>query len=208
MKITLTNKQIWNNETFAITYDSEVEQFELISNKDRHTFPAQRPSDPDAKSAAQIRQIGKDPAEYKQFRGRILLHGDSLTAVMAIVEWLETLKAQRKAYLTKIGVPILQAARDAEDKYSRDFDRMMEDENNDGVNPPTKPTADLDELYKQYPIAAAYLRAKAYEYSNHYAQSAAGKTAAKKIADGGDYKAALAEMEKAWSAHVEAHIWD
>ena len=203
-----TEQQIWHNESAAITVDHEAKRFELTVGKDYQRFDIRRPVDPDAAAIRQLRKAGKDPAEYRQFQGRVLIHGEALTAVMAVVEEFEAAKAKREAYLIEIGVPILQAARDAEDKYYRDFDRMMEDENNDGVNPPTKPTADLDALYKQYPVAAAYLRAKAYEYSSHYAQSAAGKTAAKKIADGGDYKAALAEMEQVWSAHVEAHVWD
>ena len=92
--------------------------------------------------------------------------------------------------------------------YGEAFARMMDDEMNDGANPPQKPVDDIAALKAQYPAAAAYLKAEAYEYASHYAKSAAGRKAKQAIADGANYGEALAQMEAEWQAHCEEHIWD
>lgn len=118
--------------------------------------------------------------------------------------------ARRKAREDKInaieGLTELKAAIDAEIAYGRAFDRMMEDEYNDGVNPPSKPKVSSADLRKQYPRAAAYIKAENWEYANHYAKSSAGRRAKERIINGDDYSTVLADMEAEWSAHCEEHI--
>jgi len=106
------------------------------------------------------------------------------------------------------GLKELEAAYNDIERYHREFDAMMENESNDGINPPKPITANPQELAKKYPIAAAYLKAERWELASHYAKSSAGKRAKEKIANGEDYNAALAEMEQEWSEHTRAHAWD
>lgn len=108
-------------------------------------------------------------------------------------------------------VPGLQSLRDAltrQEMYLNAFDRMMEDESNDGANPPKKPADDINTLKAQYPVAAAYLKAESWEYGSHYAKCAAGRKAKQAIADGADYVEAIAQMDAEWSAYCKEHAWD
>ena len=106
------------------------------------------------------------------------------------------------------GLAALTAAINDEYRYHEEFERMMEDENNDGARPPRKPAISSDDLRPQYPVAAAYLKAESWKYADHYAKSAAGQKAMERIASGEDYTQALNDMEAEWSAHCNAHVWD
>ena len=93
-------------------------------------------------------------------------------------------------------VPGLDDLRKAQDeahndrsRYADEFERMMEDEGNDGARPPRP----IDESAKdrvarlaaEYPRAAAYLRAKDYTLAGNDRKYAAGKKAMEIIATGG-----------------------
>ncbi len=97
------------------------------------------------------------------------------------------------------GLDLLRAALADEDRYARQFNRMMEDESNDGARPPKPVKANLDNLREQYPIAAAYIHAESYSLASNYAKSSAGSKAIKAIEAGQDAIAAIATMEKEWS---------
>lgn len=97
------------------------------------------------------------------------------------------------------GLYILNSAINDEIDYRKNFDRMMEDEQNDGVNPPVEPQNKSADVAKQYPVAAAYLKAEKFEFSNNYMKSAAGAKAKRIIGQGGDYIKAIEEMEKEWN---------
>ena len=75
------------------------------------------------------------------------------------------------------GLAELRAAHDAEASYLYNFDRMMSDESNDGVNAPSVPAANTDDLSKKYPRAALYLKAEGYSDANSPARRSAGKKA-------------------------------
>lgn len=83
--------------------------------------------------------------------------------------------------------------------YTKKFDEMMEDEQNDGVNPPTLPKVKVSDVAALYPIAAAYLKAEKFEYSNNFMKSSFGKKAKTIIAQGGDYVKAILDMESGWT---------
>lgn len=121
-------------------------------------------------------------------------------------------EAERKAREDKInaieGLKELTKAINDEIAYNEAFNRMMEDEYNDGVNPPSKPKVRSAELKKQYPRAAAYIKAENWECASHYAKVGAGKRAKERIINGEDYATVLADMEAEWSAHCAEHIWD
>lgn len=106
------------------------------------------------------------------------------------------------------GLQEIRDAYHAADRYRAAFERMMDDEANDGVFPPTRPTADIPALLEKYPRAAAYLEAERYSMAAHYVKAAAGRKAIDAIIDGEDYQAAIAAMEKKWADHVAASIWD
>ena len=106
------------------------------------------------------------------------------------------------------GLEELRASYDDIDRYSREFNRMMADEMNDGARPPKPPRKDQAELTEKYPVAAAYLKAESWSMASHYAKSSAGSRAMKRIENGEDSRLAIAAMESEWSAHVEAHAWD
>lgn len=83
------------------------------------------------------------------------------------------------------GVHLLQEAIESLGNYHSSYQSMMEDEYNDGVNPPKKPTESLEDLKRKYPRAALYLKADSYSEASHYAKSGAGNKAKKLLEDGG-----------------------
>lgn len=102
------------------------------------------------------------------------------------------------------GLAELRKAQDAayndEHRYNDQMQRMMEDEDNDGVNPPVAINKSLREqandLAKQYPRAAVYLRAESYAtYSDNVDKYTAGKTAMDIIATGGSLDEAINTLD-------------
>lgn len=83
------------------------------------------------------------------------------------------------------GITLLEAAHYSEAAYLDAFNRMMEDEHNDGVRPPKAPAHNTDELSKQYPRAALYIKADAYSAASHDQKSAAGNKAKRILSSGG-----------------------
>jgi len=57
-----------------------------------------------------------------------------------------------------------------------------------------------EELEKQYPVAAAYIKAKIYNEADNYAKSTAGKKAMERIIKGENYETVITEMEAEWKA--------
>lgn len=106
------------------------------------------------------------------------------------------------------GLAELRAAIADEDRYHEAFERMMEDEYNDGARPPKPVQISSAEVGLRYPIAAAYIKAEAWECAAHYAKSAAGKRAKQRLEAGEPYQQVIAEMEAEWDQHVNAHVWD
>jgi hypothetical protein len=83
------------------------------------------------------------------------------------------------------GLAALEAAIAAEDGYLDSFNRMMDDEQNDGVNPPRRPAQSSDDLRKQYPRAALYLKAQSYSFASNDRKSTAGEKAVSLLLAGG-----------------------
>lgn len=106
------------------------------------------------------------------------------------------------------GLTKLKTTIDAWNYYQDSFGQMMEDEMNDGINPPQRPKTEVATIAAQYPVASAYIKADNWEMASHYAKSAAGRKAKKRIGDGEDYKKVITDMEKEWSDHTKTHMWD
>jgi len=83
------------------------------------------------------------------------------------------------------GLKLLQSAIEDANQYHFDFSRMMEDENGDGVNPPSQPKSNVPQLAKQYPVAALYVKAQRFVDASNFRKSAAGSKALNLIAKKG-----------------------
>lgn len=95
----------------------------------------------------------------------------------------------------------------AESDYRDGFDRMMEDEHNDGARPPRRPAPELGERYlelkERYPRAALYLRAERQDVSAYWADNTgkgtAGRRAMQLVLEGraeAEVETALAERRE------------
>jgi hypothetical protein len=111
-------------------------------------------------------------------------------------------QAEMKKWKKDVGVDHLRKCFADEDRYHRQFDRMMSDEQNDGVKSPKAPANDIEKECEKYPIAAAYLKAERFESASNYMKSAAGRKAKNKIMQGVDPEQAIADMHKEWGDHT------
>ena len=103
------------------------------------------------------------------------------------------------------GLSILQDAYADEAYYHAAFNRMMNNEYNDGARPPKAPRHNIAELEQQYPAAALYIKADGYEGASHYLKSAAGKKAKALLLEGGSIEDAAAILDN-WLP--KDAIWD
>ena len=154
----------------------------------------------------QCKQSGID------FNTRVYFGGAVLPREIAEEALLQKSEIQAEGQrLLDLNVPGLETLNNAlEDarRYHREFNKMMDDEYNDGVNPPAHPTSDIDALKLQYPRAAAYIKAEAWESASHYVKSAAGKKAKEAIKNGAGLEETMKSMEAEWSKHCEEHMFD
>jgi hypothetical protein len=91
------------------------------------------------------------------------------------------------------GLRELREAIAEQERYDREFEKMMADPNNDGANPPDIPESDIEALEKKYPRAAAYRLAEQEGKYDH----------AERIASGEDHSLVIEEMKKEISKEVE-----
>ena len=111
-------------------------------------------------------------------------------------------KAKKDAYnlrQSKIaaipGLSELRAAIEERWAHSAAITRMMEDEHNDGARPPKSPTGrNPDEIAKEFPVAALWLKAEDYENSSNVNKFSAGEKAQELIL-AGDIEAAKETLE-------------
>ena len=92
--------------------------------------------------------------------------------------------------------------------YQESFNRMMEDEMNDGVHSPKRPTKEVADIAKQYPIASAYIKTDNWSMADNYVKSGAGSKAKKAIENGEDYKIAIEKMEQEWNEYCDKNKWN
>ena len=115
---------------------------------------------------------------------------------------------KKKLDLNVPGLEILRKAINNAGRYHDAFNEMMDDEFNDGVNPPAKPTSDINALKLQYQRAAAYITAESWENASNYMKSAVGKKAKESILEGADIEETIKCMETEWSQYCEEHMFD
>jgi len=133
--------------------------------------------------------------------------------ILSDAEYMSRLQDIRDGRTAKLraacpGIEELRAAYDDVARYHEQMERMMADEGNDGARPPRPIKGDVDALRAKYPAAASYLRAESWSYADHYAKSGAGRRAMVRIEAGDNHAQVMADMEREWSAHCNAHIWD
>lgn len=129
-----------------------------------------------------FKKAGKNPKDYLVYNGQPVKKEAKqaiLDAFDAYAKQLATNRNNENKRINEIfaGLDLLRAARESAEQYHEAFNRMMEDENNDGVNPPSIPKSDPDALAKQYPAAALYLKAEGYTHASNYMKSGAGRDA-------------------------------
>ena len=102
----------------------------------------------------------------------------------------ETARKAREAGIAAIpGLELLRSTLNAKEGYRHALTEAMENEENDGVRLPARPTTDPAALAAQYPLAALWLRAEDYLCASNWRKLTAGQTAQTLILGG--------EIEKA-----------
>lgn len=93
------------------------------------------------------------------------------------------------------GLSALREARDAAEEYREAINQMMDDESNDGVFPPEKPSSDPAAMAAEFPRAALYLKAEGYSCASNDRKASAGSRAMQILAEGGSEDEARAVLD-------------
>ena len=104
------------------------------------------------------------------------------------------------------GLSEIEACMDAWAEWHADFDTMVE--TGRGYMTVKKPSTEVAELRKKYPVADAYLIADKESRRSNHELATIGKNALERIINGEDYKKVLDDMKKERAAFTESHIWD
>ncbi len=117
-------------------------------------------------------------------------------------------RAERDAKIQTIpGLAEIEHARADLAAWREEWEASFEGEGGGGIGVRPKPKYDLKSMYDQYPKAVAYIKAREYSRSENIAKASAGEVAVRKILNGEDYNAAIAEMEAAWTKYCMDHAW-
>lgn len=119
------------------------------------------------------------------------------------VEQRRTYEAEMEAKYP--GITELKKAYSEHYYYQEQFQRAMEDEYNDGVNMPKRPSSNIDELCTKYPRAAIYLKADSYSCAENYHKANAGDKAKALLDKGGSIEEAQ-EILNNWLP--QSAYWD
>ena len=118
-------------------------------------------------------------------------------------------RAEREAKIQAIpGLSEIEHAQADLTAWHEEWEASFEGEGGGGIGVRPKPKYDLKAMYAQYPKAVAYLNAREYSRSENIAKASFGEVAVRKILNGEDCNAAIAEMESAWSKYCMDHAWD
>lgn len=113
------------------------------------------------------------------------------------MEQIRKEKAEKEQKLEEIlpGLSILKAAQSDLIRYNHEFEKMMDDEYNDGLNPPEPLKYDINALTVQYPLAALYLKAEDFEGAANYQKASAGTKAKRMLENGACLSEAKAVLD-------------
>lgn len=150
-----------------------------------------------------LRKLGLDPRDFVYVSGANtpVRRGAKPMLERAYEEWKikwqeESEREEARKYENFPGLRELEDAREDEERHTWEFDRMMDDENNDGARPPKPVKVPYQDLADRYPRAALYLRAESYSLAAHSQKVFAGQRAMKVLEENGSMDDAQAEMDK------------
>jgi cyanate lyase len=139
-------------------------------------------------------------------KGKVFLaHGEAKVVMVPREVAEEAINQTKSASAGKItekeipGYDELFEAYEFNDDYRKSFNKMMNDEFNDGIKPPEGAPKDIKELTTKYPQAAAYIAARSYSKTRNDVQSSIGREAMSRILKGEDHNNVIKEMKNKWS---------
>lgn len=147
-----------------------------------------------------LRDNGADPSKFFRVGSDVVRIG----ARAAVEGWHKQHRAEMDRRIDEEdarliaacpGLEVLRAVVNDEDRYARQFERMMDDENNDGARPPRGVQVSYRDAAARYPRAALYIRAEGYSCASHWAKAKAGAEAMAILAAGGPEEEAAARLE-------------
>lgn len=179
-------------EISKMTAEQLVQSFSIFLRGDK-IATIHMPEDPEARAELMDAMRGKKQEIVQYLRG--------------VSAQEERAAQERQAKIDAIpGLKELRAAIEDLDSW-REECRENIDCGASGVGLRAKPEYDLDAMYKQYPEAAAYIKADAMSRAEHYVKAAAGKKAKDRIINGEDCGHAIADAEKEWHDYVTGNVW-
>lgn len=142
-------------------------------------------------------KVGENDEEY------IKGHKDELVDILVRKEKQEEQERneRRKRIEAIEGLVKLQTAITDWNTYNNAMSRYIERDCTGKA--PEKPTETVEELSKQYPRAAAYVKADRWSYSSHFYKASCGKRAKEAILNGNNFEEVIADMKSAWSKYTE-----
>lgn len=153
---------------------------------------------PDA-VAKMVRKAGQNPADYF-WVGYAITRAAKTAFDAALAEYAAKRREAYEAQEADLeaacpGLARLRAAREDEVRYTREFNRMMADEDNDGARPPRPAQDSYAALAAEYPRAALYLKAEDFSCAANDHKAAAGSKAIEILAEGGSEAEARAVLD-------------
>lgn len=157
---------------------------------------------------------------------RLLVYGAEEAKRDGVIEEIKTRKPEIMSYLKEKkeseeraerereekvngieGLKEIEDAIEEQNKWTRDFERMMDSE--DGfTGMRVRPKNHVNELLEKYPRAAAYIKAYNLSFNENYELQEIGSRALEKIINGEDYNEVMNKMKSEKEEFVNRHIWD
>lgn len=152
--------------------------------------------------------VGNEPALKKYGADEIRANKEEILSFFKAKEEKERKEfEERQARIDAIpGLKEIENAIDDLIEWRREFNKSFEDVGGLGVRP--KPEYDLEQMYKDYPVAAAYLKAEKMANKANYELALIGRKALERIIDGENHEVVISDMDKEEKDFVEKHMWD
>lgn len=131
----------------------------------------------------------------------------------AIFDWLRQKtaheaaeRARKNAWKEENGVAAIEEAVRAQSAWEDSVKAAMD--RGDGKLPAPFTGPAPEDLMRQYPAGAAYVRMDLWAASAQYRKAAIGRAACERLLAGEDYAAVLAAAENEWKEAAMEHLWD
>ena len=156
--------------------------------------------------ASGLRRQGANPTNFVWPKGHsIVVRKDAAPALQTQIDRIkeerfgEQARERQRLSAAIPGLEELQTAYDEQERYASNFQKMMEDENNDGTNLPSIP-ADTSKIEAVYHVAAAYLECKRLTESSSWTSGRGNvyREAMEKIEAGENHDDVLEWANETW----------